>query len=285
MEVLVKRILAWAKSNENVTAVIATGSYSRGKRAVDEYSDYDVEIIAKDPVKLSRNDQWLRSFGKIWVSEYFDEGQSHPTRLIYYEGGRKVDFTLVGQQRLTDMARHGLDDLYRRGYKVLLDKDGSTNSLPAAAGSHPANSLPTKEQFVSVIQEFWFEAMHIPKYLAREDLWVVKFRDWTMKETLLKMLEWHSLATHKGNVEVSHIGSKMRRWVDDTTWTELQAVYGHFDASDSWRSLLAETKLFRRLTRETASLVSLDYPADIERNVMGHIQKMAPQSHNQVPDK
>lgn len=32
-------------------------------------------------------------------------------------------------------------------------------------------------------------------HLLREELWVVKARDWTMKVMLLQMLEWHAVAT------------------------------------------------------------------------------------------
>jgi hypothetical protein len=35
---------------------------------------------------------------------------------------------------------------------------------------------------------------HIPPYLARGELWVVKFRDGTMKRMLLRLVEWDALA-------------------------------------------------------------------------------------------
>ena len=62
------------------------------------------------------------------------------------------------------------------------------------------------------MEEFWFEAWHIPKYLKRNDLWVVKFRDWTMKQLLLRMLEWHAIATNGPALDISHIGVHMKDW-------------------------------------------------------------------------
>lgn len=38
---------------------------------------------------------------------------------------------------------------------------------------------------------------------------VVKFRDWTMKTDLLKMIEWHARATQGDQLDVWYIGTKM----------------------------------------------------------------------------
>ena len=100
---------------------------------------------------------------------------------------------------------------------------------------------------------------------------MVKFRDWTMKELLLTMLEWRAVATHEGPVDVWYIGSHMRDWVDERTWRELHDVFGRFDRDDSGRALVATTKLFRRVARETAAALSLDYPDELERQVTDYI--------------
>jgi aminoglycoside 6-adenylyltransferase len=270
---LLGRMIEWAQSDLNVIALVMTGSRARRHgESVDEFSDFDLEIIAENPDQLATNDEWLRSFGPILVYLPLSEGQAHATRLVFYEDGMKVDFSLCTRERITDMlGANGLDDLYERGYRVLLDKDGITSGLPAATGGFPTTKLPTQHDFSAMVNEFWFEAAHIPRYLLRGELWVVKTRDWTMKQLLLQMLEWHAIARQERPVDVWHIGTHMKDWAGEKTWQELQAVYSHFDAPDSWRGLIATTTLFRRLAKEVATAIGIEYPAGPDTSVSGYV--------------
>jgi len=271
-DALLASIVAWAQATANVRALIMTGSRARGDGRVDEFSDLDIEIIADDPEPLMRDDAWWRAFGRVLVHLPTIIRPRHETRLVFYEGGMKVDFSICGRERVGVMVEsQALNRLYERGYRVLVDKDGITGRLPAATGSFVPNELPAQAEFVAVVNEFWFEAAHIPRYILRDELWVVKFRDWTMKQQLLKMLEWHAIARNEQPVDVWHIGTHMRDWVDETTRGEMRVIFGAFDAASSWRALLATTELFRRLATETAALAGLEYPAGTDADISAYI--------------
>ena len=269
---LLATIIAWAEANANVRALIMTGSRGRGDGRVDEFSDIDIEIIA-DPLELLIDDDaWFRSLGRVWVHLPTIIRERHETRLVFYDGGVKVDFSLCGRERVSTMVESKtLDGLYERGYRVLLDKDGIAATLPAATGAFPTKELPGQADFAATVEEFWFEAAHIPRYILRGELWVVKFRDWTMKELLLRMLEWHAIARGDGPIDTWHIGTHMAAWVDDETQRELGAIFGAFDARSSWTALLATTSLFRRLATETAAATGLRYPIEADEGVSGYI--------------
>ena len=221
---IVARVLAWAERDDNIRALILTGSTTRAPGAADRFSDRDIEIIARDPAPLLDDDGWIHAIAPVWVALYLENGIDDPdTRLVFFEGGRKVDFCISGPGRLSGMVETGrLDSLYERGYRVLMDKDGLAGHLPAPSGAPPRTNLPTAREFADTVTEFWFEAAHMPGYLTRQDLWVVKFRDWTMKTMLLRMLEWHAVASSGPDTDVWYIGTKMKRWLDDATWTEVQ---------------------------------------------------------------
>ena len=271
-QLLLERIKDWSTASDNVVALIMTGSHARRDDKVDQLSDLDLEIIADHPDELAADNGWLSQFGKVLVSQAFNEGQEYPTRLVFYEGGAKVDFTLASTKRLTDMVHtRKLDSLYERGYNVIVDKRGVTKNLPAATGQFPKAAPPTQQEFTAAVEEFWFEAAHIPRYLARDELWVAKFRDWTMKENLLNMLEWHAVATSGVPIDVWYIGSHMKDWVAPEIWRELHDVYSRFDSKDSWRGLLATINLFRRLATETAERSGLDYSKGIDQSVTQYI--------------
>lgn len=264
---LLEAIVAWARSDPNVLALVMTGSRARAGASPDGFADFDLEIIAEDVQALVRDDRWWRAFGEVWVY-WFDEDPEEPTRLIVYENGQKVDFSLYGRERIHKQ-RENLDELYERGYRVLVDKERLTAELPKPTGAFPVRSLPTQDEFTAVVYEFWFEAFHIPRYLMRDELWVVKFRDWTMKEMLLKVLEWHAIASKP--TDVWHIGLRMREWVDTKTGEEVGFIFGHFDAADSWRALIATMDLFRRVGRETATQLGLEYPEQTDAHITKYV--------------
>ncbi len=104
-----------------------------------------------------------------------------------------------------------------------------------------------------------------------------EFRDWTMKEMLLEVLEWHAIASKP--TDLWHIGHRMREWIDTKTWQEIGSIFGHFDATDSWRALIATMDLFRRVGRETATQLGLEYPertdAYITKYVLSFEERLA----------
>ncbi len=269
-------IVEWAEREDRVLSLIMTGAQTQNDRADDGLSDRDLELIFDDYEPFALDDAWLRHFAPVWVYQPLFQDQDYPTRLVFYEGGHKVDFTLADSRRLLGMVERGrLDHLYERGYRVLVDKTGLTRDLPKPSGDFPIVQLPNQGEFQTVVEEFWFEAAHIPKYLLRGELWVVKFRDWTMKCDLLKLMEWHAIARSDEPVDVRYIGTHAPKWTDERTWNELQGVFARFDAADSWRALLASMNLVRRLGQEIEQHGTLVYPQDVDDHISGYILSFA----------
>ncbi|MBN9485876.1 MAG: aminoglycoside 6-adenylyltransferase [Alphaproteobacteria bacterium] len=265
-------ILRWAGAREDVAAVIQTGSLARGDGSADAFSDVDLEIIAHDTRLLAKDDRWLSAIADPIIVLHLEQDDGWPTRLAIYDNGMdgsvKVDFTLAAPRRLQEMiSSRKLNALYMRGYRVLLDKDGVTKDLPPPSGDVPRRSLPAEEEFRRRVEEFWFEAFHIPKYLARGELFLVKQRDWTMKELLLEMMEWHALALSPAPVDVWHLGARLRQWTDPGTWRDLQRTFGHFDADDARRAFEETTTLYSRLAREVARKAGFPYPEAVEAKI------------------
>lgn len=273
---ILDRILAWANGDANIRAIILNGSLTRQTGASDRFSDLDIQIIAADRAPLIADDTWLTDIATVWVSEYPDNGDDFDSRLVFYEGGRKVDYTINDRRQIEEMSRtRTLDDLYRHGYAVLMDKDGLTGRLPAVTPDVPIAALPTADEFRLAVDLFWFEAAHMPTYLHRNELWVVKFRDWTMKTSLLQLLEWHAAVLHQRQVNVWYIGTKMQHWLDPETWDQLHGVFGHFDPADCWRSLTAMIDVFVRITHEIAKQLGFPIPVS-EHHIRTYIFGFVP---------
>jgi aminoglycoside 6-adenylyltransferase len=270
---VLSQIIAWAQRAEPIRALILVGSRA-GREPTDELADCDVSVFTETPEPYTQSDQWLTEIGPVWVyipEKYYRGGEEIPTRLVIFQDGVKVDFAFLRVAVLDELPT---SDELAAGYRVLLDKDGRTAQLraPTFRGSRPGQ--PTEEDFTRLVHEFWFEAYHVAKYLKRDDLWLVKFRDWTTKELLLKMLEWHAQAKHQWTYDTYHLGKQMKSWVEAPLWESLHGAFAHFDADDSWQALLATIELFRRVARETAALLGFAYPQDVDQNITQFIRQL-----------
>jgi aminoglycoside 6-adenylyltransferase len=267
---ILEAIITWAQECSLARTLILTGSLARQDDLIDDLSDIDVEIISADPAELMASNAWLSNIGSLITVLVLDPSpeQRWATRLAIYTHGVKVDFTLAGLERIKEMvAAEKLDPLYERGYQVLVDKDGTTNRLPRAMRTLPTPTAPSQDEFNASVEEFWFEAFHVPKYLIRNELWLVKNRDRTMKDLLLRMLEWH--ATNRNNaIDTWHIGTRLSEWVDAQTLSDICKTYGRFDKIDAVRAFEETTLLYSRLGREAAEAMGLTYPRHVEEKIM-----------------
>jgi len=271
-----RKVLDWARRQDGLGAVLLTGSRARAREPVDAASDYDVEVFVEEPERYASSSAWLEEISPVWVSISSSEGGEgdvgrRVTHQPFFEGGTKVDLQIRPTEALADIAEEGLDDLYERGYVVLADPSGLASRLPAPSRRSPRLRPPTDAELLDVCSEFWFEAAHIPPYLARGELWIVKFRDGTMKRMLLRLIEWDALARHGPEADVWHIGIHMREWAAPDVWDELHRCYGRFDAEDAFAAFQATLSLFSRLSRRVAAGFGLDHPTRIEEAVRPHM--------------
>lgn len=269
-------ILNWAESEEPIRALILDGSRASNS-PVDELADFDIKLFTRTHEPYTRSDEWLSAIGEVWVwiPEQYDLcGAIIPVRLVIFRAGVKVDFSFV-DVHLLDKLAVGHD--WNAGYKVLLDKDGAAAVLPAPTFQPAPHAAPSAEDFRRVVDEFWFEVYHVAKYLKREELWLVKLRDWATKDFLLKMIEWHAQSRHGWSHDTAYAGKHIRAWAGEDVWRALQQVFARFDAEDSWSGLLATINLFRRLAVETAEQLRLEYPFDVDRDVTGYVLKLKSQ--------
>ncbi len=255
---LLKPLLEWARGVDHIRAVVVTGSLARADGSADEYSDLDAQLITRDIERLTRDDSWLDSLGEVWIR--FPLSRSVSYRLVWFAGGRKVDFQFIHRDDIVAMQESGvLSDEYLRGYQVALDKDGLYAEFPPSPRLFPPPTPPGQTEVAAVINEFWFEAVHVAQFIRRREFWVARYRDWTMKEDLLQLLEWHARATGEGNVNTWLLGKRILQWADAETAEVIERIWPHWDAAEMWRALLAQLELFRRISSELHAAMDINY--------------------------
>ena len=249
--------------------MILSGSLTtKGKK--DFLSDYDIAIYCQD-FNFITTDEWLYDIQNYWVCihdkfKFLD--YNIPSRLTIFDENFKTDFSFHPLDLLKKLSSAKvLPDEYNIGCEVLIDKDSALTKMPEPTFEGFKIRKPNLTEFHKNINEFWFEVYHAGKYLYRNDLWTVKIRDFTLKENLLKMLEWNHAAKCGWNFSPKNYGKGMKDWIDDNLWKELNLCFGKFGKEDSLQSLQNTITLYRKTATETAKLLGFEYNFRLDENI------------------
>ena len=270
---MLEKVVSWANGEDAIRAVVITGSLARGDGSTDDFSDLDVQIIATDYARYIADDSWLDKLGEVWIR--FPLYEDVPYRLVWFADATKVDFQFMAVEMIRQIIEsRQLSDEYLRGYLVALDKDDLYRDLPPSPRIFPQPANPSAEQVEAVINEFWFEAIHVAQFIRRREFWVVKFRDWTMKCDLLQLLEWHARATSEEPVNTWLLGKRMREWTDAKTYDSVREIWSGWEAKALWQALRKQIELFDKLSSELSVALGFRYDADIYRKIDNYISDL-----------
>lgn len=253
-------ILEWASGEENVRAVILTGSGARGEDEIHDLSDLDLELYVREPAQLLDETGWYEAFGDVLVVEALPNPGWHPTRLVYYVDG-KVDFMVAPVAALAEA-------MYTRPFRVLVDKDGLAGDLEM---STRPDGLPDEEAFLEAAHWFYAAALMCAKCIVRGELWLAKHRDWDLKGQLLRMIEWDHKAKYGIDYDTRHKGAKMDDWMDADVRDAVTSCWGRFSGEEMAEALRSSVELFETLRVRTATALgwapepSMRVRAEIER--------------------
>lgn len=289
MDRLEASFITWARARPDIDGAFVVGSRARTDHPADEWSDLDIGFVTSDIGRYLSDDEWVADIAEPWITYVDPVG---PTRHVLFAGGLDAGFTplpekkvrlatrvvpvlnrfsmlyrlVPGGRRLKQQIAEA-QDYYRRGARIILDKHGMAraflSALPAEALVHPRT---TQQQFADVVNEFWFKSVWTAKHLCRGELWYAKTTgfDGRMKTLLLRMLEWRAKAAHGWDYDTWEDGRFLEEWVDAHTLRELRETFGHYNAQDVARALMATMDTFRRLARETADALHIDYPTGVD---------------------
>ncbi len=253
--------------------MVLTSSRAQPNSHLDFLSDYDVELFVSRLDPFSRDDAWLEAFGSIlvrWPYRPRPTGVgSAITRLVLFSDGVRIDFQI---DEVAAFDPSGYDD----GYRVLVDKDGTTAGIPEPTFSQYVIREPSREAFESVAHEFWWDATYVPKYLWRDELPFAKYMlDTVMRhEYLHPMLEWYVGLQNRWNVETGIHGKRFKRYLDGSTWAEYEATCAGAGLAENWNAFYAMLQLFSWVARSVAQALGFDYPVELDREVTAYCRRI-----------
>ena len=285
-ERLMERFRGWAEGRSDIRLVIVVGSRARADHPADEWADLDVVIVTTEPDRYVSKSDWISSIGKPLLT--FVEATStggEKERRVLYERMLDVDFAIFPLEKarrlLQSIGESGgagadseaaaqFSNVFGRGVRVLVDKDGVMSRFGAVAASlqKPSPPVPKQDEFLTVVNDFLYHAVFTAKHLRRGELWwTVACLDSYLQYLLLRMIEWHALALHDWKHDVWFRGRFLEEWADSEAVKGLRETFAHYDETDVKRALLASVDLFRRLATETARKLNYSYPAQADKEV------------------
>jgi aminoglycoside 6-adenylyltransferase len=261
----------WARGNELVRAAVLTSSRANPKCGTDLLSDYDIEFFVTDLEPFRQSDAWLTHFGGVMARWPFKPragaARAGITRLVIFSDAVRIDFQI---HKVAEVAPDTFDD----GYRVLLDKDGLLSSLsPPSYGKHLVKK-PTRGQYETLVNEFWWNAHYVPKYLRRDELpFAASMLEKSIRfKYLHTVIEWFIGSQHDWSVNTGVCGRKFKRYLDGQTWAEYESTFAGPGLEDQWHAFCNGVNLFRRLAKSVGGRLGYQYPETIDQNMSKYFQ-------------
>jgi len=276
---LVERFVRWAETCSDIRAAVIVGSRTRVDHPADEWADLDIVVITTNPERYVSTINWIENIGNPLLTfvEPTATGDEMERRVLF-EGMLDVDFAIIpkrnGQQLLQNeippQVAAQIGDIFGRGIRVLLDKDGMVVQLRTLLASIESTtpSPPTQHEFLEVVNDFLYHAVFTSKHLRRGELWwTVTCLNCYMQRLLLRMMEWHARATHGWNHDTWFRGRFLEEWAHPQALKGLRDAFAHYDEEDIRRVLLGVMDFFRWIAIETAEKLSYSYPTKADEKV------------------
>jgi aminoglycoside 6-adenylyltransferase len=285
-EELIERFCRWAETRSDIRAAYVLGSKARVNHSADEWSDVDIVVVTTTPEIYLSTFDWISNFGKPLLT-FIDTSTASDDKLraVLYEGMLEVDFAPLNYEDIRKSAqwvdqtiKAGVDqdalawiwNLYGRGVRVLIDKDGISNTFSAVATSvkKPSPPQPTPDEFLEVVNEFFYHAVYTAKHLRRGELWwTVTHLDCRLQRPLLRMIEWHALVEHGWKHDTWFLGRFLEDWAMPKAVKGLRETFAQYDEENVKHALLAAIEVFHSLALETAIKLNYSYPKETGKNV------------------
>jgi aminoglycoside 6-adenylyltransferase len=285
-EGLIGRFCKWAEGRSDIRIAIVIGSRARRDHPADEWADLDIVIVTAEPDHYVSTSDWINNFGKPLLTfvEPTSTGDEKERRVLY-EKMLDVDFAIIPQGKAQQLiqsvgesvgatvdsqALAQISNLLGRGVRVLIDKDGVMSKFGAFAASFKKPPAPVlrQDEFLDLVSNFLYHAVFTAKHLRRGELWwTTACLDCHMQHLLLRLIEWHALASHDWKHDVWFRGRFLEEWAHSETVKGLRETFAHYEEADIKRALLATIDLFRSLATETATKLNYPYPVEADKNV------------------
>ena len=257
-------ILKYAESDDDIKAIVAIGSSTRSDVKADEYSDLDLFIITANTEPWFSG-EYPKKFGNVNISFIENTLGGGKERRCIYDEDKDVDMLVFTPEQFEAAIKEGVAQwVMNRGYAVLYDSMDFTSLLEKHITLSVTAPSMTEDEFMNMINDFYFHNIWAYKKLKRGEIWSAKTCvDSYMKRYLLRMIELYR--SKVVGVDVWYDGRFFDNWAGDEILSEISECFAHYDKDDIKKALIKTHELFARITRELAESEGYEYPYGAEK--------------------
>lgn len=264
---MLELILATARGDERIRAVMLNGSRANPNAPKDIFQDFDIVYRVSELESFKADPGWIDRFGERMVMQTpddFGDGPP-PDRYVYllqFTDGNRLDLTLQTGPFSPDSLSI-----------LLLDKDGTAGPVPPPSEADYLPKPPTAKAFFEVCNEFWWVCPYVAKGLWRgEILYAKAILETYLRPPLMQMLAWHIGYQTGFEQNPGKLGKYFQHYLSPDLWEQLQRTYADARYPATWEALFAMTGLFRRVALEVAGHSGLAYPHQDDERVSAHLR-------------
>ncbi len=266
-------ILATARADERIRAVILNGSRANPHAPHDRFQDFDIVYLVTDVAPFRHNLAWIARFGELMILQMPDAmGDPPPSDregfayLMQFSDGNRLDLTIYPLARLAERRRDSLSVL-------LLDKDGSVPPFPPPHEGDYIPTPPTARMFADCCNEFWWCCPYVAKGLWRAEItYALYVQEHYVREELMKMLNWAVGVQTAFGRNPGKFGKYLQRDLAPQEWALLLATYANSQPESLWQALFAACELFRLAALRVAAHFDFDYPHGDDERVSAYLR-------------
>lgn len=258
-----EKLLALAKEDEDIKAIVLIGSSTRDTVKADEYSDLDV-VIATEETEGWLYGDYPEKLGSVKISFVEPTLGGGKERRMLYDGSLDVDMIVFTPEQFEKAIREGVASwVMNRGYKIMYDAEDYSALLKENISHELSPTDLSEPEFNNMVNDFFFHTVWASKKILRGELWTAKMCiDAYLKNYLLKMIEMYSVSKYQ--VDVWHDGRFLDRWAEREILSDLEKCFARYEREDMVSALSATLNLFCRLAGQTAEMKGYKYPKEAE---------------------
>ena len=291
----------WAQGDENVRVVILTSSRAEPRWAVDELSDYDIEVFVRDLEPFLQDDTWLQTFGKTLAKNPYKPELAEVTistepdgsrrvegnagSMVIFDDGERIDFGIFLVSVIEeDIEEHGgyWNDM---GYKVLVDKDGWTNGAVPPSYRQYDTTSPTEDEYLLAIHKFWWNITYMPKCLYRDQLFFAQHMLNNLRQgPLFSILAWHIGMQKDWTNNPGVHGKHFKGQVDAGLWSELEGTFAGADLQANWKATFKIAEVFGDIASAVGDRLGFQYPKSMDCEVTRYLHQIQKKTQDREAD-
>lgn len=268
---IIELILNIAKADEDIRAVLMTGSRANPDCPTDIYQDFDIVYIVKDVKPYWDNMAWIES--KFEMPSLIQKPESmqlippdadgNYAYLMIFPDGNRIDLQITA-------------DLYEDDGEpaiVLLDKDGNMPKIEIKQDFWYVQK-PEHKSFSDCCNEFHWCLNNVAKGIARDELSYAMEQFHLVRDMLIQMLKWYVGVNNNFSISVGKKGKYFKKLLPAEIYGSFTKTYSDANYEHMWKAAFEMLYLFGKVARNVAEQLMFHYDEAEEKGIENYMKQV-----------